>query len=119
MSNLVLWGHHVDDYKEMFDLTDLHLDGKLLEYSSGPSAVNAELHHDKKSCVSCDPLFTLDKATLTTKAALVFDDMAKKVAAEEDKFNFSRYGNMQGLVAKRQDGMAIFFRIASFNNLLA
>jgi len=109
MSNLVLWGHHIDEYQEMFDLTPAHFGGKLLEFGSGPSAFNAEMQQAEKRCVSCCPLFALDKATLTTKAMLVFADMADKVSNERDKYNFSQYGNFEGLLAKRRDGMAKFF----------
>ncbi|MDP1602901.1 MAG: hypothetical protein Q8M03_06505 [Legionella sp.] len=109
MSNLVLWGHHIDEYQEMFDLTPAQLDGKFLEYSSGPSAFNAEMRQRGKNCISCDPLYTLDKATLTSKTALIFADMAEKVQREEDKFDFSKYGNIDGLIEKRQAGMAVFF----------
>jgi hypothetical protein len=109
MSNLVLWGHHIEDYQEMFDLTPAHLDGSLLEYSSGPSAFNAALHQQKKQCISCDPLFTLDKATFTSKAALIFADMAEKVRLEQEKYDFSRYGNIDGLIEKRRAGMTVFF----------
>jgi hypothetical protein len=62
MSNLVLWGHHSDEYQEMFDLQSTEL--SILEYGSGPSAFNAEVTKTGGRCVSCDPMFVLDKATL-------------------------------------------------------
>lgn len=109
MSNLVLWGHHLDEYQEMFDLTPAHLDSSLLEYASGPSAFNAEMHQAGKQCISCDPMFTLDKDTFISKAALVFADMLEKVSVERDKFDFRYYGNFEGLIEKRRSGMATFF----------
>ncbi|WP_131782281.1 hypothetical protein [Legionella gresilensis] len=109
MSNLVLWGHHVDEYKEMFDLSDKDLAGKLLEFGSGPSAFNTEMTQDKKYCISCDPLFVLDKATLITKTTLVFSDMREKLTRDQDKFNFIAYGNLEGLIRKRRAGMQSFF----------
>ncbi|STX52225.1 SAM-dependent methyltransferase [Legionella busanensis] len=109
MSNLVLWGHHVDEYQEMFALSDKDLAGKILEYGSGPSAFNTEISEDKKHCISCDPLFVLDKATLITKTTLVFSDMLEKLTHNQDKFNFIAYGSLQGFIQKRRLGMQAFF----------
>lgn len=109
MSNLVLWGHHLDEYQEMFDLTPAHLAGSVLEYASGPSAFNVEMHQAGNQCISCDPMFTLDMDTFKTKSALIFADMQEKVGHELDKFDFSHYGNFERLIEKRRAGMASFF----------
>lgn len=109
MSKLVLWGHFVDEYREMFDLNQQDLTGRILEFGCGPSAVNSELEGVSLARVSCDPLFNLDKATLKTKVALVFDDMVQQVRAVQDKFDFSRYGSLEGLLEKRHQGMNAFF----------
>ncbi|WP_419419097.1 hypothetical protein ACNVED_11145 [Legionella sp. D16C41] len=109
MSNLVLWGHHVDEYTEMFNLSNKDLAGRLLEYGSGPSAFNTELTNDKKNCTSYDPLFALDKTTLMAKTKLVFADMIEKLTLDQDKFNFSAYGGLEKLIQKRQLGMELFF----------
>ncbi|MGQ3888792.1 hypothetical protein ACQUW5_07145 [Legionella sp. CNM-1927-20] len=109
MSNLVLWGHHVDEYQDMFDLSEKDLSGKILEYGSGPSAFNTELTQDKKYCISCDPLFVLDKSTLIAKTTLVFSDMLEQLTRDQDKFNFIAYGDLDGLVQKRRLGMQSFF----------
>lgn len=109
MSNLVLWGHHLDEYEEMFDLTPSHLAGSILEYACGPSAFNAEMHQAGKRCISCDPMFTLDMDTFKTKSALIFADMLDKVSHELNKFDFSHYGDFDGLIDRRRAGMASFF----------
>lgn len=109
MSDLVLWGHHLDDYREMFDLTSAELAGDLLEFGSGPSAFNVEVREQALSCVSCDPMFSLDEATLRTKALLVFADRAERLAAESARFDFSRYGGFEGFLAERRAGMDAFF----------
>lgn len=109
MSKLVLWGHHVQDYKEMFDLNDTHLSGKILEYGCGPSAVNSELSQAAKSCISCDPLFSLDKGTLQVKTELIFAEMLDAIIAHPQRFNFTDYGGLDGFLVNRAKGMAQFF----------
>ncbi len=113
MRKLVLWGHHVDEYRDMFDLSETDLNARLLEYGSGASAVNKEMHQcdpsSKKPMISCDPLFVLDKATLSLKVSLIFEDMVTEVKKHQDKFDFSHDGSLEALVAHRREGIATFF----------
>jgi hypothetical protein len=109
MRKLALWGHHVDEYREMFDLSTTNLTTRLLEYGCGPNAVNAELTASSHHIVSCDPLFNLDKSTLYSKVALVFSDMLARVIKHKNEFDFSRYGSPQLLFNERQEGIDKFF----------
>jgi hypothetical protein len=109
MRKLVLWGHHIDEYKEMFDLSQKELNSNILEYGCGPSAVNTQQTQKNHKVTSCDPLFVLDKDTLSSKAVMIFADMAQQVKKEEDKFDFSRSGSYENLIAERQQGMKQFF----------
>ncbi|KTC87592.1 MULTISPECIES: hypothetical protein [Legionella] len=109
MRKLVLWGHHADEYQEMFDLSKEDMKARILEYGCGPSAVNAELATTSKNIISCDPLFNLDKDTLYSKVTLVFADMVSRVLKDQEKFDFSRYGSPKLLVDERQEGIAKFF----------
>jgi len=109
MRKLVLWGHHVDEYREMFALSNEDMATRILEYGCGTSAVNAELSALSNPIVSCDPLFTLDKDTLYSKVALIFADMVTRVIKDQKKFDFSRYGSLKLFIEERREGMAKFF----------
>lgn len=109
MRKLVLWGHHVDEYREMFDLSEPEIHTRLLEYGCGPSAVNAELSRNTANVVSCDPLFALDQSTLSTKVSLIFDEMAADAAEHRHEFDLTRYGDLKSLIAKRKRGIDTFF----------
>lgn len=105
MYNLLVWGQQIDEYKEMFDLTPRDLDGKILEYGGGPSALNAQLTQDKKKCISFDPLFALDHKTLKQKATAEFSTMVEKLTQEKDQIKV----NLEDLIQKRRSGMKTFF----------
>ncbi|CEK09869.1 hypothetical protein [Legionella hackeliae] len=109
MRKLVLWGHHADEYQEMFSLADTDKNARILEYGCGPSAVNVELGKKGRQIISADPLFTLDKDTLYSKVELVFADMIARVIKDQDKFDFSFYGSLDALIEKRRKGMKQFF----------
>ncbi len=109
MRKLVLWGHHIQDYREMFDLSEQDMNGHLLEYGCCASAVNAELHEKQIEMVSCDPMFILDKATLFTKVSLIFEEMVTHLREERDQFDFSHCGGIDAFIESRRQGMAQFF----------
>lgn len=109
MRKLVLWGHNVDEYREMFDLSQEDMNARILEYGCGPSAVNAQQFHEAHEAVSCDPLFVLDKDTLYSKVVMIFAQMADEVREEAHQFDFSRSGGLDQLIEQRKKGMSEFF----------
>ncbi|RUR18819.1 hypothetical protein ELY21_06245 [Legionella sp. km535] len=109
MRNLVLWGHGVDEYQEMFDLSDSEINSKILEYGCGPSSVNSQLAQRSIEVVSCDPLFVLDKDTLYSKSVMIFSQMAEEIKAEQEHFDFTRSGGFEQLLAARKQGFEQFF----------
>ncbi len=110
MRKRVLWGHHVSEYQEMFDLSEQMLTGKLLEYGCGPSAVNAELHHAHQAeMVSVDPLFADTKISLESVAYEAFDARVSQVLKDPSQFNVESYGGMAAFLAYRREGMGLFF----------
>jgi len=109
MRKRVLWGHHVSEYKEMFDLADASLQANLLEYGCGASAVNTELHQEGCTVVSVDPLFALSKPELVQKVTDGFDERVEQVLADQDQFNVENYGGIDAFLASRRAGMEAFF----------
>lgn len=109
MRKRVLWGHHVSEYKEMFDLSDASLQAHLLEYGCGASAVNTELHQEGTVMVSVDPLFALTKPELIQQVTHDFNARAEQVLADQAQFNVESYGGMDAFLASRRAGMEAFF----------
>ncbi|MDI1351349.1 MAG: hypothetical protein PSV35_01050, partial [bacterium] len=109
MRKLVLWGHGIDEYREMFALSTDDLNGNILEYGCGPSAVNSTQHALNHKVISCDPLFVLDKDTLYSKAVMIFASMAEEINEDQAQFDFTRSGGLPQLIAQRKQGMQHFF----------
>ncbi|MCX7117481.1 MAG: hypothetical protein NTW94_06210 [Legionellales bacterium] len=110
MRKLVLWGHPVEEYLEMFDLPSTALSTRWLEYGCGPSAVNAMQHARGQRVVSCDPLFQLDKLKLQLVVDEAFDHMVQQVRLVQHVFDFSRYGSLDALIQSRREGLSVFFK---------
>ena len=110
MRKLVLWGHDVNEYREMFALSEEDINqARILEYGCGPSAVNVQQTQNNHEVISADPLFVLDKDTLYAKSIMIFAQMAEEIAQHQELFDFSRSGSLKQLLAERQQGMQEFF----------
>lgn len=107
---LVLFGHQLDEYEEMFALSPKDFDLSILEYGSGITAVNKTLSARNKKIISIDPSFSLNKKDLANKSTEIFNQMIKIVKNNASKFNFSKYSGLNGLIAKRREGIKEFFK---------
>jgi len=117
MRRIALWGQHLDEYKDMFALTDDDLQKSFLEYNSGVSAFNCEVKSQALSCISCDPWYVLDKQSLKEKIEHSFDKRLLELENNLNSLDLSRYASFEKLVAYRQQGVASFF--ADFEKGLA
>lgn len=111
MQRIVLWGHHLDEYVDMFDLPESALTMRFLEYHSGPSAFQAELREQAAHLVSYDPWFFMDKTALTPLILHSFETRVEQIKARRDEFDFSRYGDTpETLIDYRRAGIDQFLK---------
>ena len=111
MKRLVLWGHHLDEYRDMFDLPQAALGMRFLEFQSGVSAFQADLRSQAAHLVSYDTWFDLSQADLQQKAEASFAERLTQITQRSEEFDLSRYaGSLEQLVAYRRQGMAEFFQ---------
>lgn len=108
MRKLVLWGHHVAEYKAMFDVSDDALCSRVLEYGCGPSAINATLHEKSAHLVSVDPLFRLEKPALTEKIQSLSHHRIEQMRTDKHPLDVASYGGVDAFIASRQEGIATF-----------
>ncbi len=108
MRRIALWGQHLDEYKDMFALTDEDLSKSFLEYNSGISAFNVEIQGTASACVSCDPWYALDKKSLQNKIETNFTTRVSQLENNLDSLDVSRYGSFEKLVSYRRKGIASF-----------
>jgi len=54
-----LWGRSLDEYRQMFLLSETDLKSKILGCGDGPASFNAEMHQLSHRVVSADPIYAL------------------------------------------------------------
>ena len=104
----VLWGHRLDEYRDMFDLAESSLALSFLEYQSGPSAFQAEMRDQAAHLLSYDAWFDLDKASIRSQIQDSFEQRLDDMAQSQQSFNLSRYGSFEALVDFRRAGIEAF-----------
>lgn len=105
MRESVLWGHHFNEYQQMFNLVDADIGSRILEYGCGATAVNAALHADHQ-IISCDPLFSLQSDPLKQSVLTTFEEAVQYMKNASNQYDFSLYGSMEKLIAQRREGIA-------------
>ena len=128
MNKLALWGYDRADCRAMFNLSEEDMASKILEYGCGPNILNLQ---QKKAIqeisnfshktdeetnsfedhvvISCDPLFVLDKDTLSSKVRLIFADVIESIKKNQIPFDFNSSEGLDALVAERLQGIHQFF----------
>lgn len=111
MERLVLWGHHLDEYQDMFDLSQAAFGMRFLEFQSGVTAFQADLRSQAAHLVSYDTWFDLSKDALQQIVEASFSERLTQITQRAEAFDLSRYANsLEQLVAYRRQGMAAFFQ---------
>ncbi len=55
--DVVPWGRSFDEYLEMFLLTPVDLDKKIIGVGDGPASFNARMFQQGKTVISVDPIY--------------------------------------------------------------
>lgn len=105
MHAAMLWGYHIDEYQQIFNLDDVAQDTHWLEYQCGITAVNAQRYAQHLKTTSCDPLFSLDKKALVKQAQHSIEKGKRDICENRTHYDFSGYGSAEALLKKRNEGM--------------
>lgn len=106
--DLMLWGHSLEDYREMFDLNDEDLTKKILDCYPGPASFNAELHQQQHDITSCDEIFSLSHPNIENHIIDIFQSMLARVRQQENRFIWDKVGSIDELAKARQEGINTF-----------
>jgi hypothetical protein len=110
MEQSVLWGNTLADYRQMFDLDEAALlRGRLLEFASGATGVNAELTEQGVEVVSYDQRFKLPATALRDVTERNFEHVLKQVQQEPTHYQWQTYESPMVLAESRRYGIERFF----------
>ena len=109
-ADLMLWGHSLNDFCEMFALTEKDLQASILDCCSGPDSFNAELTKQGGRVVSCDPLFGKSISVLTPEIQRVFSKQLDEVTKHEERFIWDESISLDELAKARTANIELFLQ---------
>lgn len=108
MKKFVLWGHHLKDYIEMFDLSDNDLSRNILEYGSGATSFNKEMTDAGYRVISCDPLFSKSHEALESYVFDTFNSTINEMQVMGKQYQLKGDDEIEQLISSRRNGILKF-----------
>jgi len=107
--DILLWGHSLQDYIDMFALTESDLATTIIDAGAGPASFNAELTKKGGTVISTDEIFELSEDELKTRVDDLFAEMLEKVKANKERFVWEQVKNPDELANTRKKELQKFF----------
>jgi len=107
-NRLVLWGHSLDDYREMFDLNDADLKKSILECGAGPTSFNVEMQQRGTKVISSDEMYKAAQSELQDTIQHTFQATIKRLHEHHEDFVLDKDSEFDQLVKDRQAGIVKF-----------
>lgn len=110
LKNTVPWGRNLDEYKNMFKLTDSDLDKRIISFGDGPASFNTEMTSQGKSVVSIDPVYRFTEDELKQRIIETKDIVIEQMKNNFDNFVWTSIRNIQELEDIRLSAMNNFLQ---------
>ena len=108
LENIVPWGRNLQEYKEMFLLTDRDLNSKVLGCGDGPASFNAQVNAVGGNVISIDPTYAFTKEQIASRIDEVADEVMEQVIKKKDDFLWNNIQSPDTLYSMRMSAMKVF-----------
>lgn len=108
LEQVVPWGRSFDEYRAMFDLSDMDLEGRILGCGDGPAAFNAELTRRGGRIVSLDPLYQYEAEAIRRRLNETYSDVMAQTRENAGEFVWSHIPSVEELGKIRMAAMEDF-----------
>lgn len=108
LSKVVPWGRSLNEYREMFSLSEGDLEKKLLGCGDGPACFNAELSKNGGNVISVDPIYEFNGAEIRSRVDEVYPQIMDQVSKNKDDYVWKNIINVDELGKVRMNAMDIF-----------
>jgi hypothetical protein len=110
LKNTVPWGRNLDEYKNMFSLTDSDLNKRIISFGDGPASFNMEMTSQGKSVVSIDPVYRFTADELNQRIHETKYIVVEQMKNNLDNFVWTSIKNVHELEQIRLSAMNNFLQ---------
>jgi len=108
LKEVVPWGRLASEYIRMFALTPQDMNGRILDCAGGPSSFTAEMTRQRKSVVSCDPVYQFMTEEIRTRIDETYPRMMALNETNRGRFRWEEFGSPTQLGQMRMRAMGLF-----------
>jgi hypothetical protein len=108
LENIVPWGRSAQEYRQMFNLRDADLTGKILDCGGGPASFNAEMTPQQVAILSVDPIYQFTADQIAERITAVRPIILRGVEQTRDRFSWAQITSIAALDHMRMTAMQTF-----------
>lgn len=110
LKNTVPWGRNLEEYSNMFSLTDSDRDSRIISFGDGPASFNSEMTENGKRVVSIDPIYQFSPKELQQKIEETKEMVLEQTKNNLENFVWTKIKNIQELEKIRISAMTKFLQ---------
>ncbi|HSD07470.1 hypothetical protein [Flavobacterium sp.] len=108
LKNVVPWGRTLEEYIQIFKLTDSDLKGKIISFGDGPASFNSQMAKLGKTVISLDPVYQFTESELKQRINETKETVIEQMKANQENFVWKNIKNVAELEKIRMEAMSNF-----------
>jgi len=108
LSKVVPWGRSLNEYSEMFLLSENDLNGKILGCGDGPACFNAQVSRNGGNVISADPIYQFSTGEIRSRIDEVYPQIMEQMSKNKDDYVWKSIRSVEELGKVRLDAMKLF-----------
>ncbi|MDS3862033.1 SAM-dependent methyltransferase [Thermosynechococcaceae cyanobacterium BACA0444] len=108
LEEVVPWGRTLEEYKLMFNLSEIDLNLKILGCGDGPASFNAEMTELGHSVVSIDPIYQFSTEQIEQRVRATYELVISQVKQNSSHYIWKNFENADELGKSRLGAMEKF-----------
>ena len=93
LDQVIPWGRSLQEYTQMFNLSDEELNLRILGVGDGPASFNSEMNTLGHTVLSIDPIYSFSKAQIERRIEENYDNLISQVERKSDNFVWDFFSN--------------------------
>lgn len=110
LSKVVPWGRTLHEYVEMFQLSDIDLERKIIGFGDGPASFNYEATAKGYSVVSLDMVYQFTNDQLRNRIEETKDIVLEQAKKNANNYSWTKIKNIHELEKLRMGAMSLFLQ---------
>lgn len=108
LSSVVPWGRNFEEYKLMFQLSEVDLKNKIASFGDGPACFNRELTEKGGTVISFDPIYRFSKENIEKRIDEVRVEVMQQMRENADNYVWTHIKSLDDLENVRMSAMRKF-----------